>query len=104
MLDDFLILGVLFYSCLGCRVLRPLQACFMSCCIPLDCVGSRVLWRSCIGNVKAKGEFVPVHSAIQAYGGMHIQLHTFLTSALDIGEWSDVHPGCIMQGESMLAP
>lgn len=49
----------------------------------------------CIEKVKA---VVPVH-ATQAYGRMDIQLHTFLTSAFDTGEWSDVHPGCYMQSE-----
>lgn len=38
----------------------------------------------CIGKVKAEAEVVPVH-AIQANGRMDIQLHTFLTSALDTG-------------------
>lgn len=51
----------------------------------------------CIGKVKATGE-VPVH-VVQAYGGMGIQLHTFLTSASDTGEWSDVHPGRYLQSE-----
>jgi len=59
-----------------------------------------------IGKVKAEGEVVPVH-AIQAYGRLDIQLHTFLTSALDTVDWSDVHPGCYMQSERrpcLLAP
>jgi len=26
-------------------------------------------------------------------GGVEVSLHAFLTSALDGGEWSDLHPG-----------
>jgi hypothetical protein len=34
------------------------------------------------------------HSAIRTYGGVEVWLHTFLTSALDGGEWSASRPSC----------
>jgi len=33
------------------------------------------------------------------YGGVEVQLHTFLTSALGGGEWSVLHPGYFIPGE-----
>jgi hypothetical protein len=35
---------------------------------------------------KVNGEVVPVH-AMKAHGGIKVQLHSFLTWALDGGEW-----------------
>jgi len=33
-----------------------------------------------------------MHHAIKTYGEVRIKLHTFLTSILDTGEWSALHP------------
>jgi hypothetical protein len=48
---------------------------------------------------KSAGEVVPVltrYNAMKTYGGVELQLHAFLTSALDEGEWSASHPSrCI---------
>ena len=44
------------------------------------------------GHVLCEGKFVPVYH-IKAYGEVEVQLHSFLTSALDVGEWSATHPG-----------
>jgi hypothetical protein len=47
----------------------------------------------------SKGKVVPVlfllteHHAMKGYWGVEVPLHTFLTSALDGGEWSASHPG-----------
>jgi len=30
---------------------------------------------------------------MKTYGGVEVQLHTFLTSELDVGEWSGSRPG-----------
>ena len=38
------------------------------------------------------GKAVPVH-AIRHTGGAEVQLHSFLNSSLDGGEWSASHPG-----------
>jgi hypothetical protein len=35
------------------------------------------------------------HHTIKMYEGVEVQLHVFLTSALDEGEWSDSRPGRI---------
>jgi hypothetical protein len=34
------------------------------------------------------------HHTMKAYWVVQVQLHVFLTSALDGGEWSASHPGC----------
>jgi hypothetical protein len=44
------------------------------------------------GHVLCEGKFVPVYD-IKAYGEVEVQLHSFLTSALDVGEWSATRPG-----------
>jgi hypothetical protein len=36
---------------------------------------------------------------IKAYGGMEIYLDAFLTSVLDVGEWSASRPGCFILGK-----
>jgi hypothetical protein len=40
--------------------------------------------------------------AMKAYGGVDIQIHIFLTSALVGGEWSATRPGCFTPGERAL--
>jgi hypothetical protein len=35
-----------------------------------------------------------------AYGGVDVQIHIFLTSALGLGEWSASRPGRFTPGES----
>jgi len=37
---------------------------------------------------------------MKTYGGVEIQLHAFLTSALDGGEWSASRPGHFTPGET----
>jgi hypothetical protein len=44
------------------------------------------------GHVLCEGKFVSVYH-IKAYVGVEVQLHSFLTSALDVGGWSATHPG-----------
>jgi hypothetical protein len=39
------------------------------------------------------------HHAMKVYWGMEVQLHTFLTSALDGGVWSALRPGRFTPGE-----
>jgi hypothetical protein len=34
---------------------------------------------------------------MKTYGGVEVQLHTFLTSELDVGEWSGSRPGSYIQ-------
>jgi hypothetical protein len=41
----------------------------------------------------------PVHYAINAFGGMDVQIHIFLTSALAEGEWLASCPGRFTPGE-----
>jgi hypothetical protein len=36
---------------------------------------------------------------MKAYGGVDVQMHVFLTSALVQGEWSASHPSCFTPGE-----
>jgi hypothetical protein len=38
----------------------------------------------------------------EAYWGVELQLHAFLTSALDGGEWSTSRSGCFTPGERAL--
>jgi hypothetical protein len=49
--------------------------------------------RKCISyeRYKSKGKGVPVH-IMKGVGGVEVQLHSFLTSALDGGEWSASRP------------
>jgi hypothetical protein len=37
--------------------------------------------------------------AMMTYGGVDIQIHVFLSSALVVGEWSASRPGCFTLGE-----
>jgi hypothetical protein len=39
------------------------------------------------------------HHAITAYWGVKVQIHAFLPSALDGGEWLDSRPGRFSHGE-----
>jgi hypothetical protein len=39
------------------------------------------------------------HHAMKTYGGVEVQLHTFLTSALVGGEWFVSRAGCFTPGE-----
>jgi len=41
--------------------------------------------------MKRTGKFATVH-VMKVYVGVQVRLHSFLTSALDIGEWSLSHP------------
>jgi hypothetical protein len=36
---------------------------------------------------------------MKAYWGVHIEIHVFLTSSIDRGEWSASRPGCLTPGE-----
>jgi hypothetical protein len=47
---------------------------------------------------KGKGTFVPVH-AMTAYRGRKHMLLSFLTPALNGGEWSNSHPGRFTPGK-----
>ena len=38
-------------------------------------------------------EFIPVYT-VKSYKGVEVQFHSFLTAALDGGEWSDSRRGC----------
>jgi hypothetical protein len=57
------------------------------------------------GKGKGKGKVVVVpvllteHHAMEAYWRVDVWLHTFLTLALDGGEWSASHPGCFTPRE-----
>jgi len=44
------------------------------------------------GHILCEGKFIPVYD-IKVYRGVEVQLHSFLTLALDGGEWSATHPG-----------
>ena len=50
----------------------------------------------CVGYVSrySQGNVATVH-AMKAYRGKKLQLHSFLTSTLDAGEWSTSRPGHI---------
>jgi hypothetical protein len=39
------------------------------------------------------------HHTMETYGGMDVQLHVFITSALDGGKWSASHPSYFTPGE-----
>jgi hypothetical protein len=41
---------------------------------------------------------------MKAYGGVDVQIHTFLTSALVGGEWSATRPGRFTPGKELLVP
>jgi hypothetical protein len=45
------------------------------------------------GNGKAVPALLTKPHAAKAYGGVELQLHVFLTSALGGSEWSTSHPG-----------
>ena len=45
-----------------------------------------------------RGEAAPLHD-MKAYRGVEVQLHSFLTSALDEGKWSTSRPGCFTPKE-----
>jgi len=47
---------------------------------------------------------VPKHHAMTTYGRMEVQLHTFLTKALDGGEQLASHPSCSTPGRRALGP
>jgi hypothetical protein len=40
-----------------------------------------------------------MYHAMKMYGGVKIQLHTFLIMVLDGGEWSASHPSCFTSEE-----
>jgi hypothetical protein len=42
------------------------------------------------------------HHAMKAYWGVKVQLHIFLTSALDGGAWSASRPCCFTPGKEHL--
>jgi hypothetical protein len=43
--------------------------------------------------------YLTTYHAVEAYWGVEVQLHSFLTSALDGGEWSDSRTGRSTTGE-----
>jgi hypothetical protein len=56
-----------------------------------------------------KGKVVPVlnlikHYAMKAYGGVDVQIHIFLTSALVGGEWSASRSGRFTPGKELPVP
>jgi len=44
--------------------------------------------------------FVPVH-VIQAHGGAELQLHSFLTLAVEEGEWLASHSGALYPSKGL---
>ena len=50
-----------------------------------------------------KGEIFPVHS-MKAYKGMEVDIHSFLTSALDGGVWSTSRSGRFTDKKKLTAP
>jgi hypothetical protein len=54
-----------------------------------------------------EGKVVPVlikHYAMKAYGGVDVQIHIVLTSALVGSEWSASRPYCFTPGEKAPVP
>jgi hypothetical protein len=62
---------------------------------------SRCMFQNIILEAQCKGK-VPgaVYHVIKTYGGVEIELHALLTSALDGGEWSAPHPHHYTRRES----
>jgi hypothetical protein len=52
---------------------------------------------------ESEGKVVHMHS-IKAYWGIMIQLHSFLTSTLDAGEWSNLRPDRLKPGSVPAVP
>jgi hypothetical protein len=51
------------------------------------------------GKVKVKlFLYLSYHHSMKTYWGVEVQLHTFLTSVLDGGEWSNSRPGRFIPG------
>jgi hypothetical protein len=44
------------------------------------------------------------HQTMKAYGGVDVQLHAFLTSALGRGKWSVLRPASLFPGEERWYP
>jgi hypothetical protein len=56
-------------------------------------------WKTC-SKVKVKLPLrLTKHHILKTYGRVEVQLHAFLTSALDGGEWSRSRPGRFIPGE-----
>jgi len=51
----------------------------------------------------SNAEFSPVHVMI-AYGKLEVQLHTFLNSTLDVGEWLTLLPSRFAFGNELRYP
>jgi hypothetical protein len=54
-------------------------------------------------EVKDIGKVAPVltkQHAMKTYGGVEVELHAFLTSALDVGKWVASRPGRFTPGET----
>jgi hypothetical protein len=68
----------------------------------------KLRWARClIGKGKSKVDpmlFLTEHHATKVFCGMEVYLHSFLTSALDGGEWLTSRPGRFTPTERTLAP